>query len=655
MVRNWLKDMCKYAVWSSAVLLATAGAARAQNVTPDVQAKLAAQQREIDELKRLIQSGAVRPAGSDAADPAAPKPLTDQDVQGIIKNYLDEHPASAKPGSFKIGYEAGKGLAINNKSDDPSVKWNDTTQVPFELRFRGRGQFDYYNYNPTDTLNHLTGVRNGNAVAVSQTAPTLSEFEVKRVRLIFEGYAFSPDLKYHFELDGNTRGLAAVTTRQNFFANPEGNVQGGQTIAAVDGGVRLFQAWISYDWHPFSSDAACDACPGAPAPYKPTITGIVGKFKPFGSLEEYLGSGNQQFVEYSMGSWMFDSDADNMLTGVALQAKLFDDRFFGMVFITNGNDNQLPFNVLGNLPGFNFGSWFDFGGTYDEQKGKWKLFGDTLSDLDYSCNPVARVGWAANLVPQARRSLYTTAELDFTRAGGSAGPGGTTLTGILNGAGVAPGTLPGITPATTLAGLSPFGVDAFDTYTLDLYAAAKYRGFSVYNEWWLRDLDNFRGTELANGQQRAILYTSNSPTGATAVSVFPHHAILDYGTTVQTGYFLIPHKLEVAGRFSWVRGASSDINGDRSGSATLTPAQVAALNIPAGTTVTAVRGAFRTYSEATEWAIGVNYFFHGQACKWSTDVSFYNGGNPAANGSSPAGFLPGVDGWMIRTQLQFAF
>jgi len=36
-------------------------------------------------------------------------------------------------------------------------------------------------------------------------------------------------------------------------------------------------------------------------------------------------------------------------------------------------------------------------------------------------------------------------------------------------------------------------------------------------------------------------------------------------------------------------------------------------------------------------------------------LSFYNGGNPAAGGQSAAGFIPGVDGWMVRTQLQFAF
>ena len=68
-----------------------------------------------------------------------------------------------------------------------------------------------------------------------------------------------------------------------------------------------------------------------------------------------------------------------------------------------------------------------------------------------------------------------------------------------------------------------------------------------------------------------------------------------------------------------------------------------------------VNGAFRHFSEAQEYAVGINYYFKGQQLKWSTDLSWYNGGNPAAGGQSPAGFIPGVDGWMVRSQIQFAF
>jgi hypothetical protein len=71
--------------------------------------------------------------------------------------------------------------------------------------------------------------------------------------------------------------------------------------------------------------------------------------------------------------------------------------------------------------------------------------------------------------------------------------------------------------------------------------------------------------------------------------------------------------------------------------------------------VRVIDGAFRNFHEAREIAIGMNYFFYGQLVKWSSDFSVYRGGNPAAGGASPAGFMPGVDGWLVRTQLQLAF
>jgi len=655
MVRNWLNEFCKFAVWPGAVLLAAAGVGRAQQAQPqtqsaaDLQATVAAQQRQIDELKRLVQSGAVQTTA--AGEPAA-KQLSDKDVQDIIKNYLNDHPGAGMPASVQTGFFNGQGFVIRSVDDPSYVKWDDQSKIPFELRIRGRGQFDYYSYKVTDTDNHLTGVRSPTGTA---TASDQSSFLVKRLRLIFEGTAFDPNFRYQFQLDGNTRGLNAADTRQNAFANPVGNIDGGQNVAAVDAGVRLFTAWIAYDWHPLGSEKGCGPdCPEGTYKYQPTITGIVGKFKPFFAFEEYMGSGNEQFVEYSMASWMFDADADNMLTGVALQAKALDDRFFGMLFITNGNDNQQPYTVLDNLPGINAGFWYDFGGTWNAKRQRYDLFGDSISDIDYSCNPVARVGAATDLVPMARRTNYTTAELDFERVGG--GSNGGTLTSVLNGAGVSPGVLPGISPTTTLANLSPFGVDAFDVYKYDVFAAAKYRGFSIYNEWWLRNIDNFRGTEVSgSADTRPILYTANTASGASQIALFPKHALLDYGTTVQAGYFVIPKKLEVAARWSWIRGDSANINGNQTGTTTLTAAQVAALGIPAGTTVVSVHNAFKNYSESQEFAVGLNYYFKRQNLKWQTDLSFYNGGNPAGNGTSPAGFIAGVDGWMVRTQLQFGF
>jgi hypothetical protein len=68
-----------------------------------------------------------------------------------------------------------------------------------------------------------------------------------------------------------------------------------------------------------------------------------------------------------------------------------------------------------------------------------------------------------------------------------------------------------------------------------------------------------------------------------------------------------------------------------------------------------VNGAFRNFHEADEYTIAFNYYFKRQLWKWQTDFSWYTGGNPSGNGQSLAGFIPGVDGYMVRSQIQLFF
>jgi hypothetical protein len=514
---------------------------------------------------------------------------------------------------------------------------------------RGRIQSDYYNYQTEDTVNHLTNVNTH-----VKLAPDESLFEIKRMRLIFAGYMLTPDLRFQIQLDGNTRGLNTEDTRQDFYNNPIGNVSGGQNIGQVDSGVRLFEAWIAYDLH---------GDPGERG-YRNTLTFFCGKVKPMGSLEEFLRSENCQFVEYGMASWMFDADADNNLYGAGIQIKAAEDRFFLMAMITNGADNQVPDYNLDNIPGFNYGFWYDFGGTWDEKTQSWKLYGPSISDIDYSENPVLRVGTAGNITPMGRRSKYTSAELDFYRAA-SAAPGGSNLDSVLGGGGLA------ITGNFTNVGtgVSPFAVDAFDAYTWDFYYSYHYRGFSFYNEFWVRDYDHFRGLNNPTGNGNLpILYTTNTPTGVTSTALFNKAGMTDLGMAMQTGYFLIPHKLELAARWDVISGESGDINGNGSSTITTIPATALGIKeasavggmqpantVPVGTNIKVVNGAFTHYHTSQEVALGVNVFFLGENIKWQTDVGFYTGGNPAANGQSPAGYIPGVNGVEVRTQVQVFF
>jgi hypothetical protein len=85
--------------------------------------------------------------------------------------------------------------------------------------------------------------------------------EVKRLRLFFEGTAFTPDLFYQFQIDGNTRGLAAWQNNRDVEtagfppAASSGAPGIGTTPSPIGGstldahGLRLFTAFVSYDIH----------------------------------------------------------------------------------------------------------------------------------------------------------------------------------------------------------------------------------------------------------------------------------------------------------------------------------------------------------------------------------------------------------------------
>lgn len=649
MLPKWLHSMRRYLLWTGAVLIATAGVSRAGDNDAELRALIEAQGKQIQELRQKLESQNVqRTAADDKAD-TAPK-MDENAVKNIVGQYLKDNPGAGMPASVQTGYSSSPGaggFAIRSVDDPRYVKWEDECKIPFELRIRGRLQFDYYNYKVTDSLNHESG-RLANPVGPATSdiglndRPDFSQLEVKRARLYFEGTVFDPNLRYRMVLDGNTRGLAGL-------ANGNGNTPtvpslatgmsvsgpfGGDGIATVDHAVRLFEAWVAYDFHPCGISKGCAPdCPEGSVRYGPTVTAIIGKAKPMMGLEEYLGSGTEQFVEYSMADWFFDADDDNLLMVAGFQFKALEDRLFALAYVTNGNETQIANSLMDHLPGINLGGWYDFGGEWDATRQRWNLFGDSLSDIDYSCRPVVRVGSAAYIAPMDRRTQYSDAELNraFVAPGG---PGGTRMLGILGG-GLGTATPPFNAPLQLT-----YSADKFDSYTLDTFIAGKYKGFSLYNEWWARELNDFQAVGRGN---TPILYRDGS--GANAI--FPVRNVVDYGTTVQAGYFVLPKKLELVSRYSWIRGESGDIDG--SGKILKTIA------VPGAGNVRIIDGAFRHFHESTEYAVGVNYFFRRELVKWQTDIGLYQGGNPAGNGASAAGFIPGVDGYMIRSQIQLAF
>jgi hypothetical protein len=637
---TWLRRSLAYA---GLLALAQAGTSRAQDANADLKALLETQGRQIQELQRQLDAvkaqskgGGVTPAAAAAPSPddgQAAKKIDDAAVKKIVEDYLKDKPGAGMPSGVQAGYVTGQGFRIASAPDPKYSNWDDDCKIPFELRFRGRVQLDYYRYKVTDKTNHITN-RYANQNANSTRQADFNQLEVKRLRLIWEGTAFDPNLRFNFTLDGNTRGLGG--TQNNKVVDSVGGTFDPNASAAspigggvtVDHAVRLFECWVAYDFHGCASEKGCGPdCPEGTYKYAPTFTLIAGKMKPFFGIEEVLSSANEQLVEYSMADWFFDADDDNLLMGVGTRIKAFDDRFYLQAIVTNGNESQFPNTQMDDFKGFNLGFWYDIGGSWNADRNKWDLFGDSLADVDYSCRPVWRVGAALNLVPMDRRSLYGDPEQSrvFVTPGGP--QGGTRLINVLNG-------------GTNVAAAGSTAVDKFNSQTYEAFACFKYRGFSIWNEWYVRDLSGFKAPRTGSG---AIIYQDSLGNNA----FFPEHALLDYGTTLQGGYFIVPRKLELVARYSMIRGESNDVNGKGSFHTVTIPGVTGAVRV--------YDGAFRQFHEAEEAAVGINYYFHRQLLKWQTDFGIYNGGNPAGGGQSPAGFIAGSDGWLLRTQLQLAF
>ena len=146
----------------------------------------------------------------------------------------------------------------------------------------------------------------------------------------------------------------------------------------MDHAVRLFSAYVAYDLHPCGFEKGCGPdCPDGIYRYTPTVTRHRRQDQADDCLRGIPGQRNEQFVEYGMTNWFFDADDDNLLMAAGTQIKAMDDRLYVQALVTNGNESQFPNAQMDDLPGFNVGGWYDFGGTWNDARKRCDLFGDS--------------------------------------------------------------------------------------------------------------------------------------------------------------------------------------------------------------------------------------------------------------------------------------
>jgi hypothetical protein len=146
----------------------------------------------------------------------------------------------------------------------------------------------------------------------------------------------------------------------------------------------------------------------------------------------------------------------------------------------------------------------------------------------------------------------------------------------------------------TLTSILPGGTDAYDVSLFALSADFRWQGWSLSTEYYFRSLSNFSGAAVSD--------------------------LFDHGFLAQSGYFVVPEKFEVFSRWSRIVGNSGTLGaGDQS---------------------------------VDEVAGGAAWWIKGRNLKLLFDVSRVNG---TPLNDSAVGYLPGDDGLLYRTQLQFLF
>lgn len=407
---------------------------------------------------------------------------------------LMEQPPAPQP-SY-VGYDRGFAIANHGTAGVPA------NEFPFLMRMNSWLHLRHVLFE-SDGPN-----RDKNAITL------------ERIRLVFSGHLYSPDLKYSLMLDGNTDQSVQVTFLDSFMTYDLGRGVWGWDAGQLEirGG----------NWKvPFSR-----------------------------SREE--SARRFQFSERSVANLFFDIGRS---VGVSLLGE------------TEAWDVPLRFETA-LMNGFNTGRDSTISGEDLDSNLAWSarasmdLFSDFGNDgepdLSWHPYPALRLGGGM---------ACTTADRE--------GPNEFTRQRVVR-------------SGERLSNLLPAAVSAYDIWLITVDAHWKHRGWSLIAEHHWRHIADFRGGNIPG--------------------------LLDQGLVLQTGYFVLPERLELLARWSRIAGDSGTLGAQ--------------------------------HQHTNEIAGGFAWYIRGHHVKFNLDISWIDGvpvNSPRLN------LLPGDEGWLMRTQFQLAF
>jgi hypothetical protein len=407
--------------------------------------------------------------------------------------------SSAQTAGPRFGYANGFFIASPESGTAPG-------DAPFLLRINSRLQMRY--------------------TAFDSDGPTADEndIEFERVRLVFSGFAYSPDLAYVIQLDGDSDERVRVD---------------------------LLDYFVTYDF----GHAICDCDAGA-------LAVKAGKYRvPFHRARQDA-AWMLQFADRATSSEFFDI-IRGIGVGLGGTTRVLDRPVTWDTAVFNGF--RVDTFALGRVGELDRNLAYSARVTA-ELAGAWGTDGEP--DLSWHECPAVKIG----------------AGVAFTRVDRD--------DGSIEFLSVPAFADSGMNPL--VSDVVPAAVDEFGVHLYALDANFKYHGFTLLSEYYFRHLTEFAGAPVDDR--------------------------FDHGFVLQTGYFVVAERLELAGRWSRVVGNSWTL-GD-------------------------------TDHSSDELGAALTWYIRGHNLKFVVDVSHLNG---SPIGSPTLNVRAGDDGWLLRSQFQLIF
>jgi hypothetical protein len=419
--------------------------------------------------------------------------ITQDEYNRVVQE--SEQRAYLMQPTFKAWYDRGFNLSMNDNAF--LLKIRGFLQMRFTQRYRN----DAWRTGDSKNFPELLGVFGD--YRANRSIDEASTFNIRRARLMFMGHLFTPDLKYFVQLAGETAENAQ---------NP--------------GSVQLLDAAVH-------------------SSHLPLLNVMAGQYKVFFNRSEINNATSMQFAERALVMDAFTASGLNR-------------RDIG---ITVMNDEEVyPINYYFGV--FNgLGPGFNRFGTFESEQPTVGCPGGQTGGGPPNC-PATQRNINANFRNTVNQLMYS-ARLNFNLMGrpgyGEGDMAYSEKPQLAIGGGYAynpsinvqtDNAFVGIDLANlnvrrqlaTFGNARQLGWGTLDYSTYGFDGVFKYKGFSLQGEWYWKNIDR-------HGKGAPCMQTNAAGTVCTTFA--PGLLGNATGWYVQTGYFLIPRKLQAAARYAY--------------------------------------------------------------------------------------------------------